>query len=400
MANNAYDGKINIWWDQSAAQDFDHYNLYASQTEITDATGMTPAVQLSDQARNTYQITGLENGKTYYFAMTAVDKNGNEALKVASAGATPLAMTPGKKEANLVVDVYQADRAWAGTTLLAENYLGSRPRIIEVNMLGEVIWEYTVPQNGFVEAEPLPNNHILYSVFNSGIYEIDRSGKTVWSYITAKVDHDADRLPDGDTIFVYGMNDQKSDAQVVEVNPKGEIVWEWYARDYFDKPPYDTIYDEGWAHTNAVTRLPNGNTLISPRNFNLLVEVNPKGEVVKTYGEGIVNQQHDPEVLPNGNILMCDHTIPHKVIELDTKTNQIVWHYGVLDRFDWPVRDANRLPNGNTLITGLMEIFEVTPTGEIVWRFKYSDDIIQTAIDYQKSKRLFPGFYKAERITP
>ncbi|MFC1992002.1 hypothetical protein ACFLVC_04715, partial [Chloroflexota bacterium] len=34
----------------------------------------------------------------------------------------------------------------------------------------------------------------------------------------------------------------------------------------------------------------------------------------------------------------------------------------------WPVRDANRLPNGNTLITGTTKIVEVTPEKETVWQ--------------------------------
>ncbi|MFA4980802.1 MAG: hypothetical protein WC589_25050, partial [Sphingobacterium sp.] len=57
-----------------------------------------------------------------------------------------------------------------------------------------------------------------------------------------------------------------------------------------------------------------------------------------------------------------------------------------------PARDANRLPNGNTLITGTSAIIEVTPGGEIVWSLKLKN------IEFTKKTAPQKGFYKAERI--
>ncbi len=306
---------------------------------------------------------------------------------------TPAPMPRGTIDPNISVDVYQSDRVWAGTTFLVDSHIKGKPRIIEVNILGEIVWEYVVPQQNFyVEAELLSNNNILYTVDTIGVYEIDRSGMVVWQYLTSKIDHDADRLPNGNTIFIFGTNDQKSDAQVTEVNPKGEIVWQWYAKDYFDKSPYNSISDGGWVHTNAVSRLDNGNTLISLRNFNLVVEVDAKGTVVSTYGEGIFKNQHDPEILANGNILVANHSEPNQAIELDPKTGKIVWKYAIRDLNNSPVRDANRLPNGNTLITGTTKIIEVTSTGEIVWQLGLK------GISFSGEDAKSLGFYKAERI--
>jgi hypothetical protein len=59
-------------------------------------------------------------------------------------------------------------------------------------------------------------------------------------------------------------------------------------------------------------------------------------------------------------------------------------------------RDGDRLPNGNTLIVGVLQgeeesvIFEVTPEGEIVWQLKLAD-----VPAWRKSG----WFYKAERIS-
>jgi hypothetical protein len=400
LASNAYDGRVNLWWDKSSAEDFDYYNIYLGKTQMADVTGMEAIQQIEDIDTCRYQVTGLDDGTRYYIALTAVDKSGNEDEEVTSVNATPTPMPRGTEDPDIAVDIYQTDRVWPGTTLLPDHHNSDKPRIIEVNMLGEIVWEYLVPPDlkqytnpGF-DAELLLNGNILYILPRKGVYEIDRSGNVVWSYLTEKISHDADRLPNGNTIFVFGGYDQKSDAQVVEVNPEGEVIWTWYAKDYLNEPPYDSIFNEGWTHTNAVSRLLNGNTLISLRNFNFIAEVDLQGAMVMSIGEGILIMQHDPEILPNGNILATSlpQGRPHSAVEIDPETNAIVWEYLIPDRQNWPVRDANRLPNGNTLITGTTEIVEVTPEGEIVWRLKLQG----VSFSLQEAGAL--GFYKADRI--
>lgn len=312
-------------------------------------------------------------------------------------------MVRGTPDADLAVGVYVPEKVYNGTTLLPDNHVLGRPRVIEVNMLGEIIWEYPLPgelsrfTNPGFDVELLPSNNLLLMLPRYGILEVDRRGQVVWSYRTAKSSHDADRLPNGNTIFVFGNEDQKGDAQVTEVNPKGEIVWAWYARDHFDKPPYSAIYAEGWTHTNAVQRLSNGNTLISLRNFNLVAEVAPSGSVVRTLGEGILDEPHDPVLLPDGNLLSASHNSldrskPQWALEIEPGTGRVVWQFPMPRMDSWPVRDANRLPNGNTLVTGANRIVEVTPGGEVVWNLalKVTFSVPQDAAGL--------GFYKAERI--
>ena len=103
----------------------------------------------------------------------------------------------------------------------------------------------------------------------------------------------------------------------------GKVVWSWFAREEFDKPPYNNIHNQGWTHTNAVSRMENGNTLISPRNFNCLIEVDPRGKAVRVIGKEYLEHQHDPEILSNGNILVANHQMPHEAIEIDTSLNHI-----------------------------------------------------------------------------
>ena len=152
--------------------------------------------------------------------------------------------------------------------------------------------------------------------------------------------------------------------------------------------------------------MPNGNTLISPRNFNFVVEVDSKGSVIRTLGEGLLFMQHDPSILPNGNLLAGSHRPPpefassiesYAAVEIDLRTGEIVW------KFEWPrwprlgARSVKRLPNGNTLVQGGVRIVEVTPAGEIVWQLRLREEIEKEVLSTVQSYQL-RSFYKAERI--
>ena len=123
---------------------------------------------------------------------------------------------------DIKIEKYVPAKAWNSTTLLADNHRRERPRIIEVDMEGKIVWEYEIPlslrqyTNPGFDVEPLPNSHVLFVLPGSGIYEIDRQGSVVWSHLDPKVSHDVDRLPNGNTLYVYGNNDTKADPQVKE----------------------------------------------------------------------------------------------------------------------------------------------------------------------------------------
>ena len=305
-----------------------------------------------------------------------------------------------------VVDVMIPEKIAPGTTLMGDLHDLTRPRIVEVNMLGEIVWEYDAPEDlknyvsmGF-SVVPLQNGNILAGFSKNGVYEINRTSKDiVWKFIDSKCSHDAERLGNGNTLVVDGGYGQDTiqDAQVREINPQGQVVWSWYAKDHgFNQAPYNTINNQGWTHTNAASRLQNGDTLISLRNFNIVVEVDRDGKVVRTIGEGTMDQQHDPEALPNGNILFANPSPSSpQVVEIDP-TGKVVWNYIIPEANTFSsqaTRDADRLQNGNTLITTANRLIEVTPQGDIVWQFRLKD-IQFTNFNDAASK----GFYKAIRI--
>ena len=328
-------------------------------------------------------------------------------------------MVRGQKDSVIKVTVYKAEKVWPGTTLLSDHHDVDNPRVIEVNMLGEVTWQYVLAEdlkqytNPGQDVERLANGNTLLVMPGKGIVEISSDGELVWSHMDEKVSHDADRLVNGNTLYAYGNGDGLEDAQAKEVTPDGELVWEWYAKDYFNKEPYLKISRNGWTHTNAVERLENGNTLVSPRNFDLLVEVDSEGSLVRTIGDGILVDAHDPEFLSTGNIMVSNQVKPHEALEFDPDTNKIVWRFvppypqiaksfsvNLADakRVMLPIRDVDSLPNGNVLITGYPFIIEVTRDREIVWQLQYTDmeSVVEGRLGINKGPSY--GFYKAQRI--
>src|SRR5205085_2683663 len=87
----------------------------------------------------------------------------------------------------------------------------------------------------------------------------------------------------------------------------------------------------------------------------------PSGNIRWQIGAPPLAQQHDPRPLPNGNILIFDNGTHRRdnpatfsrVIEVDPRTNDIVWQYAdqsIFNFFSPYISGAQRLANGNTLI--------------------------------------------------
>ena len=93
-------GQIDLFWSPSDAKDFAYYNIYASETEITDVTELSPVSRINDRTDVTYKVTryrvpGLSlalfafmEDTEYWFAVTAVDSAGNESKVGTSVSAT------------------------------------------------------------------------------------------------------------------------------------------------------------------------------------------------------------------------------------------------------------------------------------------------------------------------
>lgn len=127
--------------------------------------------------------------------------------------------------------------------------------------------------------------------------------------------------------------------------------------------------------------------LICSRHQNRIAIVNTRTRsLVWAWGRGELDGPHDATLLPSGNILVFDNGLFRgwsRVLEIDPRTERIVWKYEHPDDVGRP-RDApgkhfytgskgsnQRLDNGNTLICNSDngEVFEVTPDGDVVWRW-------------------------------
>jgi outer membrane protein assembly factor BamB len=76
-------------------------------------------------------------------------------------------------------------------------------------------------------------------------------------------------------------------------------------------------------------------------------------------------------IAPNGTGAFARAT--SRVLEINPVTLQLVWSYTNPRFFSTNISGAQRLPNGNTLITAGAggRMFEVTTDGTIVWEYMY-----------------------------
>jgi hypothetical protein len=312
------------------------------------------------------------------------------------------------------VDTYDATKVHAGTTLFATNY-NNDPRVIEVDFDGNVVWEYELPDSMIgpgqiaIDAAYLEDTDtVLITATDVGVFEVEHDGDPliVWQYLTNQVSHDSDRLPNGNTLYVFGHDDAETDTQVYEIDSSGTLVWSWRAKDNAEFDGFSGTFNAGWTHANAVQRLPNGNTLISLRNFQMTVEVETTvaGTIVNSYDWSTVYGDcfpHDPEYREVGGtprvLVALQNDSPYQMVEIEWPSGAVVatYSYGPMIQLT-PTRDADRLPNGNRLLQSVIDIggvrdsciLEVTPAGTIVWQFRL--------VNFDETMN--PGFiYKAQR---
>lgn len=318
-----------------------------------------------------------------------------------------------------VVDVYNKNQSLAGNTIFGYNQNLKNIRIIEVNRDGKVVWKYKVPRHLLAkrsivwDVKVLDNQNILFSLRKSGIYEINRQGEIIWQHLDKEASHDVDRLENGNTIYARTWVEKGKDL-VVEVDEYGQKVWSYDGISHFDKHPFSDIDQGGWAHTNSVERLSNGNTLVSLRNFQMVVELDKQKNIVwkqlfdceMAYEKWNIDHSgsptgcnpHGPEIDYEQNTLIIALRMgsrrsqePDNVYFIDRTAGHVVREWsGEKSR---RIRDIDLLSNSNLLIQDNNKLIELNATGEIVWQLRASKIKWD---EKSKSKSL----YKAQRIAP
>ena len=329
------------------------------------------------------------------------------------------------------VTVYDPKRAADGLTLYTST---GEQKAVLISMTGEVLHTWQLPFSAVwdesaavVKPQPdsllywdkaylYPNGDLLAiyeaagdTPWGYGLVKIDKDSRVIWKYLQ-HVHHDLDVGPDGKIYvltqeirsnvykFFKHLKPPRIDDFVVVLSPDGEELQKVSVVDAFMASPYARItslvawYSKGdYFHTNAVdvldpaaaARLAPGArqpVLVSMRELGAIGILDLADQRFLWATRGSWVGQHDPDLLPNGHILLFDnfgHYGPggsSRVIEFDPETQAITWQYAGDARHPLAsgVRSAQqRLPNGNTLITESEggRLLEVTPAGEIVWEY-------------------------------
>ncbi|SDM75701.1 Arylsulfotransferase (ASST) [Halogranum gelatinilyticum] len=186
--------------------------------------------------------------------------------------------------------------------------------------------------------------------------------------------HDVDRVDETH----LAVADISEDRAFVVDTETGIVEWQWDAQSDL---PLDSggEYPTDWTHINDVEILDDGRFMLSLRNQDRVVFVDPETGVQEdwTLGEednyDILYEQHNPDYLPEsqgGPAVLVADSHNNRVVEyqrVDGEWEQ-TWQYGdaVLQ---WP-RDGDRLPNGHTLVTDSNgdRVIEVDESGDVVWK--------------------------------
>ncbi|NQX62604.1 S-layer homology domain-containing protein [Paenibacillus qinlingensis] len=96
LTGTAGDSVVSLSWTANTESDLMGYKVYAS---TDDGATWTSRANVAGGSVTTYSVSGLTNGVTYLFAITAVDASGNESAKSAGFIATPQAPPVGTKPA-------------------------------------------------------------------------------------------------------------------------------------------------------------------------------------------------------------------------------------------------------------------------------------------------------------
>lgn len=294
-----------------------------------------------------------------------------------------------------------------------------------VDKQGTVVKDWKLDHEVAGHVELLPDGDLVYlgraddlpeqlPPGQAGILQrVNWEGDEVWTYEDPHIHHDFELLSEGSMALLRwsvlpdelagrvrgGLATPEAEGlmyadEILEVSPDGSerVVWNasWTLDPTRDAIPEDADRLE-WTHGNSIRYLSsnpiNGDEayLISLRQLSLVLIVSRQtGEILWRYGgQGVLHNQHDAQLLDNGNVLLFDNgqtrsdSFPSsEAQEINPLTDEVVWRYGGRGVFGWRlfssvISGVQRLPNGNTLITEGMSgrLVEVTPEKEVVWEF-------------------------------
>ena len=98
---------------------------------------------------------------------------------------------------------------------------------------------------------------------------------------------------------------------IIEVDAAGKMIWDWHAYEHLS--PERHVITQGeprheWSHGNTVVPIGEDKVLASFRNISTVMMIDKAtGNILWEIGDEVISRQHDPSLLPNGNILIFDN---------------------------------------------------------------------------------------------
>ena len=301
----------------------------------------------------------------------------------------------------LTLAAHKADKIQAGWTLfnLSDQAHQLPLMLVMVDHLGRYRWYHqrTITKSGGdTDLGVVPGGVLVGGGHNYYPAIVDWEGALVWEGLFHMHHHIQFYGEEGHLLYLVGEGGCPGDLApyragvVSEYDMETEeVVWKWRICDHYIPP--DIRKD--WAHLNTVEAFPGEDALlVSSREQHALFKVDREnGDIVWKLGllgdfelsEGDqFHRPHSPEILPGGNILLFDNGQSHireysRAVEIaydvDKWEAQVVWLYRPDPDIFAPIYgDADRQPNGNTVITfgrndDPSHIMEITTEGEKVW---------------------------------
>jgi hypothetical protein len=281
-------------------------------------------------------------------------------------------------------------------------------RAVSIGPDGQFRWTFDGSRVGarwFYDVDPVGDGDLLLSTTNPDgtvVVRMDRrTREVVWTEELPYHDtHDVDYLGDG-KLLVANMrnfdeeNNVSNDRVLVYDREHDEVVWEWVVRKQFpngtDGGWGPAKSQQDWSHVNDVDAVGDGLYLVSLRNFDQVVVLNRSTKEIELRlgvddAHEVLNEQHNPDLVrENGTVSMLvadseNDRVVEYARDCEGPTDAVVpadpaeceWErtWTLEGELNWP-RDADRLPNGNTLVTDTLNhrVIEVTPEGRIVWEY-------------------------------
>jgi len=381
---------------------------------------------------------------------------GRQMLKSAGSGAAaPLTIDPNTiRRRGVGFRGYDPRRAFPGFTLFAPATGGGIVYLID--MQGNVVHTWKMPYPPGLYGYLTEKGTLFYNgqirndtwigkqpYMGGAAMEADWNGKVLWEIKQPDHHHDGLLLRNGNVLLLCsaelpanvaarvrgGLAGTEHDGNkidsdyLVEKTRDGRTVWEWHAWEHMEPDAYPITSPSDsrseWTHGNGIAELPDGNILLSFRNISTVVRIDRRtGAIQWQLGAPPLSGQHAPMPLANGNILLFDNG-PFRVdtgaqpfsraLEINPTTGEVVWKYqdgtGPGSNhffFSSRVSNAQRLPNGNTLINeGLYgRFFEVTTEGDVVWEYVNPNFGPASAAPKGQTNNVFRAFrYNADAVT-